>query len=445
MTRVLAIVVALELLAGGALAYRRLTSLRPPAPSIAALDRATLAELAALADEAGSADGWSAYAEALLAVGAYAEAEACWREARRLEPASAEYAFRHGFALERLGAVAEANAAYRAALALGFPRKSDVAYYLGRNHLRLEEVAEAAHAFAEAGSLPGARFETAKLAARAGRTTDADAEAAALAEAFPDAHPPVALRIRLAAERSDRADALADAFVRRRRPLPTPFDTEVDWVLGRARAIGSGRLFRDAGRDVNAGRVDAADAKLSEALASLWQPEIADKLADVAFARGRRDEALRILAEVVDRGGPSAAALWRRGQAEEAAGLHDRAIASWRRGAALATGPTGRDLLQDLAGRLERDGNDGEAKAALVRSLVAAGVEALDGGRLDEARTALERATTLDEKSVGAWQELGDAHRRAERIDDARAAYERALRIDPDCGRAIRGLALLAK
>ncbi len=447
MTRLLAMLVTVELLVGGVLVYLRLSSLRPPIPSQSEWDSATREELEHLAAGARSAEGWAKYAEALLAVGAYPEAEAGWREARRLEPLSAEHAFRHGFALERLGAIAEANDAYRAALALGFRRKSDLQYYLGRNLLRLEDVDEAAKAFAEAGSLPGARLERAKLDARAGRATEADAEAERLSDSFPDSYPPLSLRIRLAMDRSDRAAEtdLADAFVRRHRPLPTPFDTEVDWVMGRANAVGSGRLFRDAGREMNAGRLDAAEARLREALDARWQPEVADKLAEVAFARGRRDEAHRILAEVLQRGGPSPMALWRLGQAENATGSKDRALASWRRGAALATGPTGPDLFQDLADMLERDGIAEEAKAMRVRSLLAMGIAALDAGRLDEACTALERAVQLEPKSSGAWQELGDAHRHGGRGGDARTAYENALRLDPDCGRAIRGRALLPK
>lgn len=445
MTRLLLAIVVVELVAGGLLVNRRVNGIRPPIPNESSLDAATLAELRATAATVQTAGDWSKLGEADLAVGLFAEAEACWRQAAALEPTSAEHAFKHAFALERLGRIEDANAAYIAAIDKKYSRSSDAWYYVGRNHLRLEDAKSAAVAFAKAGALPGARLERALLDARAGRAAEADAEAATLMKEFPDAYPPVALRLRLAIARKEPTAALADAFARRKRPLPTPFDTEIDWLLGKANGVGHSRLFRDAGRDMQAGRAADADAKVREALAARWDPEVADKLAEIAFARNRRDEALQILSEVVDRGGPTLTSLWRRGQAEAAIGQGEMALVTWERAAGMASGPNGRDLFQDLAEQYEKRGQTDKAKVYLARSQLASGIDALDGGRLDEATAALGRAVENDPQMAAAWFELGESHRRANRTNEARAAYERCLKLDPSFSRAVRAKDLLER
>ncbi len=436
MTRALALAIAAELLVGGWLVWRHVHALHPPVPDPSAVDAVTAAEFRDLAAAATTADGWGNLGEAYLATGFYPEAAACLTRAAALDP-TADRHFKHAFALERLGLLEDANAEYRAAAAANHPRAKDCWYYVGRNHLRLENAAAAAEAFAKAQPLPGARFELARLAGQA------DAEAGRLATEFPTAYPPVALRLRLAVLRNENTTALADAFARRPRPLPTPFDAEVDWVMGRASGVGHARLFRDAGRDLQAGRAAAAEEKLRAALAARWDPEVADKLADVRFAQGDRAEALRILTEVVDRGGPTAQSLWRRGQAEEAGGQLQQAVATWERAAALASGPGGRDLLQDLAAAHERLGDKEKAKRYPARAHLAAGIAAVDAGRWDEATTALGHATEADPASANAWFELAEAHRLAGRPADARAAYERCLKLNPDHGRAARAVRLL--
>ncbi|HEY8505630.1 MAG TPA: tetratricopeptide repeat protein, partial [Gemmataceae bacterium] len=335
---------------------------------------------------------------------------------------------------------------YEAAAGLNHPRRDDCWYYVGKNYLRMGREGPAAGAFERAGSLPGARFERTLLAARAGRGGEADAEARRLSEEFPDAYPPVSLRYRLALARNDRPAAarLADEFARRPRPLPTPLAAEITWVFGVANGVGRDRLFRDAGREARAGRLEAAEANLRAALAAGWSPEIADKLADILFALGRPGEADEVLAEAVSRGRPSFELLWRWGQAQDALGRPDRARELWERAARVATGPGAKGLWQDLAARYERAGDPGRARTFRARAHLAGGMESLGAGRPGEAAEALRRAVESDPSLAGAWYLLGEAARAAGRPGDARAAYEECLRLDPDNGRAVRALNLLA-
>ncbi len=437
--RVLAAVIAAELIGGAVVVLPRVGRVAPPAVDLTGTDPATAADLRAI-----PSTDLAKLGEAYLAAGFYPEAEACYRNAAGREP-TADALFKHGFVLERLGRVEKATGRYREAIDKRHRRAADLWYYVGRNHLRLEQPGPAAEAFARAGGSVAARFEEALAAARAGKDRDADAAAERLANELPEAYPPAALRYRLAVLRGDPrvAAARADEFVRRPRPLPTPWDAEVEWVFAAAGELGPERLFRDAGRLAQEQRFDAAEARLREALAAGWTPEVADRLAEVAFVLGRREEAERILTDAVARGGPSAVLLWRLGQAHAALGRGGEAVAAWERAARLAAGPVAEGVYRDLADGYATAGEGEKAKRAAARADLAAGLAELTAGRAAEAAAALARATEGNPGLAHAWFVLGEAHRLAGRQADARAAYDRCLGTDPDHGRAARGRELL--
>lgn len=432
-------VIAIELLAAGFYFALRMSRPIPPVPELAAADPITAEELRALAANCENASDWAKLGEAYLATGYFPEGEACLRQAHDLDRVNSDYPFKHAFALERLGMIEEASAGYETA-ARGHPRKGDCWFYIGRNYLRLEQAGRAAEAFERAGSLPGARYELALLQARDGRLAESDAEAARLASQFPDAYQPVSLRYRLALARKESAaaDAFADQFARRPRPLPTPLSAEVSWIFGVADGFGRARLFRDAGREVEAGRLAIAESKLREAINARWNPEIADRLAQVAFSSGMREEAFRILTEAVERGGPSFELLWRLGQAEEALVRPARALELWERAARLASGSRAIGLWEDLASRYQRAGQTEKAKPFAANAHLAAGLEALAAGRADEAVKILTRAVEADSRAAHGWFALGESQRIAGQPGEARTAYDRCLNLDPDHGRAIR-------
>jgi tetratricopeptide (TPR) repeat protein len=443
--RLLAAVIGVELAVGGWLVVRRLNEPAPPLPDLIAVDALAARDIRALATDChGAAPEWAKLGEALLATGFFPEAERCFGHALRLDKQDADMAFKHGFALERLGRLKEANESYEAAIALNHPRRNECWYYIGKNHLREEQEEAAAVAFLRAGGIPGARYELALLAVRAGRLDEADAEAKRLAGEHPAAYPPVSLRYRLALARgdADRAAALADLFGHKPAPLPTPYDKEVDWVMGAANRVGRNRLFGEAGRQMRAGQLPETEANLRQALAAGWTPEIADKLAETVFQRGRPREAVEMLADAVARDRPSFELLWRLGQAYEAVGQQGAALAAWQRAAQVATGPRALGLWEDLAARFQRSGDNDKAKSARARARLAAGWEALDAGRFAAAIQAFEQAAN-DEPLAPAWHGLGEAARLLGRVDQARSAYEHCLTLDPGHGGASRGFKLL--
>ena len=144
---------------------------------LTAVDPVTADDIRAKVALDGTPEPWAALGEVYLVTGFFPEAEACLREAAALAPQSADVVFKHAYALEHLGRLEEAIAEYEAAVRLNHPRAADCWYYVGKNHLRREQAGPAMAAFEQARALPGARYELARLQARAGELALADAEA----------------------------------------------------------------------------------------------------------------------------------------------------------------------------------------------------------------------------------------------------------------------------
>jgi tetratricopeptide (TPR) repeat protein len=434
-----------ELVVGVVLFYRRQVSPLPPLADLSRTEALTQAELKAQMSRCRSASDWNRLGEQYLAAGYFPQAEACWRQAARWERRQAEYAFRHAFVLERLGQIDAAIRVYEEALQRGHSRVADLHYYIGKNHLRAERIAEAQAAFEAAGDLPAARYELALLAAERGEWEQARSLAEQLAQQHPQAYHPAALLHRLALLfQNDRLVALrwADAFEARPRPLPSPFDTEVDWVFRTVNSLGRDALFRDAGRHYQAGYLADAERLLRQALEVAWSPEVADRLADTLALQRRPTQAREVLQEVLARDGPSWELLWRLGQLEADLGRSGEAEAYWQRAVRLATGPQTAGLYRDL-NRWYQASQPEQARRYQARAALAEGIGYLDQGQAAAALPLLEEAVQTDPNLAPAWFFLGQARRRLEQTAAARQAYEQCLRLQPHHGRAAIALTLL--
>lgn len=71
------------------------------------------------------------------------------------------------------------------------------------------------------------------------------------------------------------------------------------------------------------------------------------------------------------------------------------------------------------------------------------GMLARQAGRVPEAVTELEKATTLAPGLLVAWNQLGLAYRQAGEFTKARAAYDHALALDPNYATAVLNLGVL--
>ncbi|MCX8139755.1 MAG: tetratricopeptide repeat protein [Gemmataceae bacterium] len=446
----------LELAAAALVLYRRQVQPPPPVPDLAALEPLTRTELEAQIARCRfgtrwwnllswrDAAAWQQLGEQYLALGYFPEAEACLRQALTWDRHQADAAFRHAFALERLGRIDEAIAGYEEALRRGHKRRADIHYSIGKNHLRAERREAAQAAFQAAGDLAAARYELALLAAEAGQGEQARTLAEQLAQEHPQAYHPAALLHRLAVWQNDRAAAgrWADAFEARPHPLPSPFDTEFDWVVRTANSLGRDRRFRDAGRLYHAGQLAEAERLLRQTLEAAWSPEAADRLADTLALQRRLAEAREVLQDMLARDGPTWELLWRLGQAEADLGRRAEAEAYWQRAVTLATGPAAAELYRDLS-QWYQASQPQRARHYQARAALAEGIGQLDQGQAAAALRFLEDAVKADPELAPAWFFLGQARRRLGQTAAARQAYEQCLRLQPHHGRAAAALALL--
>ena len=228
--RALILIVALELLIGGWGLVSRLRAPAPPRPDDRGLDSLTRGDLDAArrAAEHGDAAAWRRLAQGFLGQGFYVEAEQCFRVSCELDPQEQESVYGLGFCLERVGRLEPAIETLERAAGMSQDDLSRTCWYqVGRCRLRLDDPVAAERAFRQAGDLPAARYQVAKIMVRDGRAAEGAAILDALLESNPAAHRLLLLRARA-------AEALGDdraAQLLRLRAESAPAGLEVDYGM----------------------------------------------------------------------------------------------------------------------------------------------------------------------------------------------------------------------
>jgi tetratricopeptide (TPR) repeat protein len=444
-TRFLAIIIFVELLVGAWLVVDRSRQKAPPQPDLTLVDSFAADQLRDRTRTIKTVSDWRELGEQLMAVGYFPEAESCHRVAAQMDPRDATFAYQWAFALERLGRTADATQVYRRAADLGHPQPDECRYMAGRCLLRAEDPDGAAIEFESAAAVPAARYELARLQFRAGRLDDALRTLAPLLTEFPDAIQPATLRHRIAHQMGDRYGAFvfADRADRATRRLPNPFDADATRLIDTRSRLGIHGRNKEAERLLRNGRFADAEKLLRESLSVRWHPVSVDLLAEVAIGQSRKDEAIRLLEEVVARDGPTVHILARLGDALAESGRIPEAQGAWRRSAALGGLVESRDTLYRLAESLERSGDREGHRRHLTRALVGAGVERFRAGAIPDARFLLEEASQKSPGCAVAWFYLGEAHRISGRRSEALDAYRKCLAADPEFGRALEVIELL--
>jgi tetratricopeptide (TPR) repeat protein len=136
------------------------------------------AELAKRAEQGGARD-WLFLGESLLGQGCYGHAERALERALQLDPGDADAAFALGFAVDRTGRVAEGNAHYERCLDISADvptpgsKKPLALYAIGRNQLRLGDVAAAEAAFRRNEGFVPALYQLARILHHSDRPQEA--------------------------------------------------------------------------------------------------------------------------------------------------------------------------------------------------------------------------------------------------------------------------------
>ena len=441
---ILAAVLGVELVVAGVLIVRRVQTPTPPLPRVELFDNQTAAALRAERDAVPSRSprDWAKLAERYIAHGFYAEAEACHRRACELAPDDARLRGLWAFCLSRMGRMARAIELFEEALKLGHARPAELHYFIGRDHLRLEEVAAARAAFKAAGDLPAARYERAKLALAENRVDEAVELLAPLQQEHADVLPVHWLRARAEQQRGDLA--AADRFAQRAAAvngrLPTPFDDHSDRVYDAHNYFGLSQRWHDARELIENERFEDAREVLEAGLASQWHSQGADLLADVAFRQGRQAECIELLKDILENDETTLHRLWRYGDALQEAGRTDQAYPTWRHAIALGPETDGKGLYVKLFQYHSDRGEQTQADRFKARYYHASGVELLRGDDPVKARASLEESVRLYDEDPDAWFYLGETRQRLNDGPAARDAYERCLALRPEHGRARRAM-----
>ena len=458
--RLLVMLVVAEVAVCAGLVARRAWRVPPAVPTDFPDDPRLATELAAVAaraDRGGAAD-WRALGESLLGQGLYTHAEQAFARAVALDPRDADAAFGQAFCVDRTGRMEEAVALYRRCLDLpdvaadGVGRHPFALYAIGRNLLRLEDVAGAEAAFRENEAFVPAAYQLAKLLSRDGRLGEAVRIVESLLGQLPLALELHQLRARIL----DAAGAPAEAFLARATEersahlVETNFNT--DYVKPFTRRHGLvGALAEiearlpplpgDPERDPQ--RITEQVERLERDVGSARIPQrltLAYLRAALAADAGGGDELARHLATIDEAGDRSVSRLDIEATVRERSGDADGARALRERAAAMA--PTAR-LHRQLAEAAERSGDAASARIHKARQHFHLGKAAYRRNRLEEALGEFRAAAALDDAHVATWYHAGEMAYHLGRPADATAAFRRVVQLEPDHERAVRFLELL--
>jgi tetratricopeptide (TPR) repeat protein len=446
-TRLLTIVLAVEVVGIVAAVGWRMSRPLPPTVNLSRLPPATAADIERLqrAVWTDRVAAWQELGEAYLAFGYFAEAESCLRYAVRRSSQQYAAVFAHACSLERLGRLGEANEQFAAAATLTAGEQSQTCHLRrARNLLRLDEVGEAEAEFLKAPGLPAAKCAQARLLIR----TDRIAEALPILEQLREQikldvltemavtqaeerlnHPEAVLR---AAERADRAEQhylFTDHWA-----LLQPIRNR----YGLTAAPGRIDVLSQAGRHAEAAdEFDRVFATTPDDFLENMVP-IAVRLDLVAR---RPAAALKKLDWLASRMDLSPALRHLRGAALAEQGQLQLAVDEWTKANQLQPRSNTHVTLQEIftAGGLGDKSQQEQTAAHLQR-----GLEAYQANRLDLALTEFQAICTPTSTDPRPWYHLGVTLFALGQTEDARQAFTQCLTLNSDYGRAKPYLALPA-
>ena len=348
----LLILIAFELIIGAMFTFRAFSKPPPPIADLSLLDPIALKQLNELTSRCQSPNDWVRLGEVYAALGYFREAEACYRGV--YDP---ERRFEWGFILERLGEIESANEKYRSAIDAGHPRPNDIWYFIGRNHLRLEQANEAMFAFVRAERQPSAQYETARLLVREQKWRPAGQILDELIQRYPRASAPYLLRAEI-----DRVQGTDSR-------LPTPFDREWQRLTDLYQKFGVQNNWITAHSLIEQRKYEEAEQILKRGLNVIWDTQGEDLLAEIELLTGRVNLATQRIENILAKEGPSIEMLIRLGDCHEEAGEIPKALATWERAAKLGSPNAVIEVHMRMANHYQKLGNEERTKYHRERAI----------------------------------------------------------------------------
>lgn len=437
-------VLLIELLVGGAGLWRKLRTPRPPLPPTGLFDSLTEVELRRAAEQLNPHRGtdWSRLGQLYFAHGFFPQADACFRRAVQLEPEDAAIGYRRAFLLARFGRSEEAAREFARVARLPGGDAEACWFYAGREHLRLGQSAEALAALEQAGYLPAARFERARVHYYLGQPRKALEILLPLIEQLPKVTTLRLLEIKIRWQM--KSDAVArqitealDGVAGQR--LATPFDQDAQALSTLRNRSGLAGRWLELAAQMSSGEPSLVGRRVEAALAIREEPEGLDLLSEIAMQQQQWKRAIETLRKVIRRDGPNLMRVGRLGDAYRAAGNEDAARKAWTWALQFGSDAKVTPALERLAKSYERAaGADAEANRYRSRVAHSRGLKRLADGEPALAAEQFAAAVEADPEAFRSWYHLALARHRAKQSAAAREALERCRELRPEFGPAAR-------
>jgi len=422
-----------------------------PLPNLALVDQLTRDEFQRqqhrlanrVAEERDVMNDWLELGRAYYAFGFFPAAGECFRRAVDRDGQSLNANFLLGVSLQRMGELTPALAQFERTLEFAGGRQaSDVWYEMGRCHLRLEDSEAAEHAFVRAGEHSRSLFQLAKLRLKLGRANDATAPLNQLAKLQPGTTELYLLSAQVTAALGDEkgAKVYRDRAEYNSRTMPPDVVTQM--VTQYHKKYGVFRIGEQASQLIDEQDWDEAAPRLLEVTQHHWDKFAVVLLAGAELQRGRPNESIDLLTNLMRECGQFSMATQLLGDAYEKAGQTDDAVRLWQTTCRIQSSP---EAHRRLADHFEKTGDPLAAQGERARMHQAMGIAKLRSANPSAALEDLKRAVELDAMLDRAWFYLGECRRFTGDNEGAGAAYRRARQLNPNHGRARSALNLFAK
>ncbi len=390
---------------------------------------------------------WLEMARLYRTFGLFPEAEYCYRHLDTMAPHDTSYLYYWAECFDLMGQTQEATKLYHRVLETPScqPNGPQTAQYcwlnIGQDRLREENVPAALEALRQAPDLPKAKVLMARVLVRSGHAQEATVLLDQLVRETPDVIEINEMKSWAEAELGHAAAAahFYDLSLRTKKPLFRS-DPIYQEVLRRRNAMGSLAWHFKSVQLESAGQLAEASEWSRKSLAADWTEEKAFQLAKLEWEQGRPQQAIDLMEQCHQRVGASARGLDLIGVAWVKLGDNKKARQAWQQAAQLEDTANLHSKLAELS-RLEGDAPGARRELALEQFMN--GKDAYLTNNLAAAREHLVASVRMVNDHAPAWFYLGETCRALDETRGADVAYRRCLELNPDHGRARRGLARL--
>lgn len=445
--RFVMVAVVVEAALGGWLVISRLDRPRASIPASFPDDPLLAGEFAALAKRAeqGTADDWLFLGESLLGQGCYGHAERAFERGLAMSPDSIEATYGLAFAVDRTGRVAESNALYQRCLDMpDDPRspqskKPFALFAIGKNHLRLGDVAAAEAAFRRNEGFVPALYQLAKILHHTSRPKEAVAVLARLLQQVPLSLELHQLRARVLEQLGEPAEQFAAAAMEERSAHLIESSFGTDFVRPFNHRHGLKPVLEAYDARKASGPPAVMEAELS-AIENLVRDRRIPQRFMVLFMRGERalvegrpEVALEVVRQIAAGGDASGSRLLLEAAVREMQGDAGAARALRERAEIVHPSVPGqRGLADDCDRRGDAAGRDRHR----ARELFLAAMAAYRSNKLEPALELLEKSAALAPDDATTWFHIGEMKYHLGRRDAADEAFRKAVELRPGYGRA---------